>query len=543
MTSRPRFWPGARGAALAGAALLALAGCADMQGIAPAARLTAPDQLGLDASASAAVAQDWWTALGDAQLNRLVTQALTDNPNLRVAAARVAKAGAAETVAAAALLPQANAELDLDRLQFPGNYIYPAPLGGSQYNFGTLQVNGGWELDFFGKNAAAVRSAVGQLRAAEAERDAARVLLAANVVRGYVQWALLNEQRALAERALAQRQEMLKLVQDRVKAGLDTQLEVRQNETVRADSRTQIAVVDQQIDASRNALAALLGLPRLPDGIEAPRLAQFQPLAVPSELHADWLARRADIVAARWRVEAARGDVEVAKAQFYPDINLAGFIGFQSLGFGELLKSDSVQWSVGPAIRLPLFEGGRLRGNLAMSSADVDAAIESYNAAVIDAMREVADQSQAVLATARQQTEQARALQAAEGAYDIARQRYRAGLGNYLSVLTAETAVLAQRRQQADLQAQAIGSQIGVAQAMGGGWTPEQECPPESLTTSQAAPGQSPGSSPATKDPQGSFVRGLSLPPAPAGGGTQTAPDAGSGAAAQTGPAARPSES
>jgi len=320
-----------------------------------------------------------------------------------------------------------------------------------------------------------VRAAVGQLRAAQAEADAARVLLASNVARAYVQWARLNAQRQLAERALAQRQQMVGLVQDRVQAGLDTRLEVRQNETVRADSRTQIAAIDQQIDASRNALAALLGLPRLPADVEPPSLARLKPLAVPAELHADWLARRADIVAARWRVEAARGEVDVARAQFYPNINLAGFVGFQSLGFGNLLKGDSFQWGVGPAIRLPIFEGGRLRANLAGKSADVDAAIESYNATVIDAMREVADQSQAVQATARQQAEQAGALRAAEGAYDIARQRYQAGLGNYLNVLTAETAVLAQRRQQADLAAQAVSSQIGVAQAMGGGWRPAPE--------------------------------------------------------------------
>ena len=228
----------------------------------------------------------------------------------------------------------------------------------------------------------------------------------------------------------------------------------------------------------------MLGLPRPPEGLVAPRLARFQPLAVPSQLHADWLGRRADIVAARWRVEAARGEVDVARAQFYPNINLAGFLGFQSLGFGNLLKGDSFQWSVGPAVRLPIFEGGRLRANLAGRSADVDAAVESYNATVIEAMREVADQAQAVQATARQQREQARALQAAEGAYDIARQRYGAGLGNFLNVLSAETSVLAQRRQHADLLAQALQGQVGVAQAMGGGWRPT----PAAAAVPDAAP-------------------------------------------------------
>ena len=463
-----------RRAALASAlAALGLAGCANMQGIDASAQLRDASSLGLAALAeSLSPAPDWWTALGDPQLNRLVAEALAGNPNLRVAAARVNKARAAQAVAEATYAPQLNGQLDVNRQSFSSNYIYPPPLGGSTQTMGTLQINGGWELDFFGKHEGGLNSAIGQLHAAEAEADAARVLLATNVVRAYVRWALQGDQYAVAERALKQRQEMLRLVQDRVRVGLDSQLEVRQNETGRADSRTQMAALQQQQDAARNALAALLGQPRLPDGIQPPSLAQFKPLATPEQMDANWLARRADVVAARWRVEAARGEVQVAKSQFYPNINLAAFVGFQSLGLGNLLKGDSFQWGVGPAIRLPIFEAGRLRANLGAKTADVDAAIETYNATVIDAMREAADQSQALHAVDRQRHEQAVALRAAEGAYDIAQRRYQGGLGNYLNVLTAETAVLAQRRARVDLEARALDAQVGLAQAMGGGWQP-----------------------------------------------------------------------
>jgi len=185
-------------------------------------------------------------------------------------------------------------------------------------------------------------------------------------------------------------------------------------------------------------------------------------------------------------VEAAKGEVQVARAQFYPNINLAAFLGFQSLGFDNLIKGGSFQWGVGPAVRLPIFEAGKLRANLAAKSADVDAAIESYNAAVIDAMRETADQAQAVQSVARQQQEQAHALSAAEAAWDIAQQRYKAGLGTYLNVLSAETAVLGQRRQQVDLAAQAVSAQIGLTQAMGGGWQPMAE--EAALPAAQAVP-------------------------------------------------------
>ena len=457
-----------------------LAGCADMKGIGPSAKLQEANDLGLPTTASADAqvlgpSIDWWTSFGDPQLDHLVAQALTGNPSLRMAAARVAKAQAGVELARSADWPQVNGQLDLNRQKFSSNHIYPAPLGGSIVNMGNLQVGGSWELDFFGKNSGHLHAALGQARAAEAERDAARVLLASNVVRAYLQWARLLEQRQVAERMLAQRQQMLSLVEQRVKAGLDNLLEVRLNETGRADTRTSIAALNQQIDASRNALAALMGQPRLPEGVAEPKLSRLKPMAIPLELSADWLGRRADIVAARWRVESARGDAQVARAQFFPNINLAGFVGFQSLGFDNMLKSGSMQWGVGPAIRLPIFEGGRLRAQLRSKSADVDAAIESYNATVIDAMREVADQLQAVSAVSMQQREQGAALRAAEGAYDIAQQRYTAELATYLHVLSAETAVLAQRRQQVDLAAKALFAQVGLAQAMGGGWQPSPE--------------------------------------------------------------------
>ncbi|MCL2308760.1 MAG: efflux transporter outer membrane subunit [Proteobacteria bacterium] len=470
------------GVALAAVCAALLTACADMQGITTSARLRDADALGLpttqasDANAQSAPdlfpAADWWKAFGDPQLDRLVEQALSDNPSLHAAAARVIKAQSAVGIVRADDWPQFNGELNAQRMQFQKNYIYPPPYGGSQFNMGTLQLNGGWELDFFGKHSGAIAAAIGQARATEAERDAARVLLAANVVRAYIQWARIEDQRVVAERMLAQRQQILQLVHDRLQAGLDTQMEVRQNEAGRADSRVQMTALAQQADTTRNALAALLGQPRLPDDVVAPHLAGFKTLALPTELSADWLGRRADIVAARWRVEAAEGNVQVAKAQFYPNINLAGVIGLQSLGLSNWLKGGSLEWNVGPAVRLPIFEGGRLRANLRGQTADVDAAIEDYNATVIDAMRDTADQAQAVKSLGEQREQQEQALTAAEGAYAIAQDRYRVGLGAYLNVLFAESTVLAERRQMVDLQAQALMAQASLAQALGGGWRP-----------------------------------------------------------------------
>lgn len=469
-----RFPAGPIAAALAAALLVA---CADTQGIRSEAELRDAASLGLAApdGASLAPAPDWWTALGDPALDALVARALDGNPGLRVAAARVARAQAGVALARAADQPQVAAELAPSRQRFSENYIYPPPLGGSEQTLGSLKLSGNWALDFFGRNAGALQAALGQARAAEAERDAARVLLAANVARTYVEWARLAGQRELAERALAQRRQMLALIAARARAGLDNRIELHLSESNQADARTQVLALAQQVEATRHALAALLGAPSLPAEVAAPSLARLRTLAVPTALDADWLGRRADIAAARWRVEAARGQVQAARAGFYPNINLAGFLGFESLGLGQLLRAGSFGWSVGPALRLPIFEGGRLRANLKGSVADEDAAIESYNGVVIDAMREVADQSLALRAVAGRRAQQAEALAGAERAWSLARQRYRAGIATELQVLAAETAVLAQRRQAVDLAAQGFVAQIGLAQALGGGWRPTPE--------------------------------------------------------------------
>jgi NodT family efflux transporter outer membrane factor (OMF) lipoprotein len=187
-------------------------------------------------------------------------------------------------------------------------------------------------------------------------------------------------------------------------------------------------------------------------------------------LPSDLLGRRADIAAARWRVEAATQDVSSARSQFYPNINLVAFAGFSSIGLDRLWGAGSEQWGFGPALRLPLFDGGRLRANLRGKAADLDAAIESYNAAVIDALRDVADQLASQQALARQQAEQRAAQTFAENAYAIALQRHEAGLVNRLGVLSAQTAVLNQQRQGVDLAARALDNQVALLRALGGGY-------------------------------------------------------------------------
>ena len=482
------------GIAGATALVLALAGCANPAGIAPHATARDAASLGLEATSTAApvaaIAPDWWRAFGDARLDRLVEQTVAGHPSLRTAQARLYRARAVLEVADAALLPQIGLAADLTHQRYTENGAVPAPLAGSIRDNATLQLNGSWELDFFGKNQAALDAALGSVRAAEADVQAARALLASQVVRAYLQLGRLQAQLEVADRTLAQRTHQLRLVRDRVDAGLDTRLEQRQAEGGLPDARQQAEALREQMELTRNAIAALAGQPALAAQIAAPVLTELHPQMLPAVLPADLLGRRADVAAARWRVEAATHDLRSARQQFYPNINLVGFAGLSSIGLGRLMEAGSLQWGIGPALRLPLFDAGRLRANLQVKAADLDGAVESYNGAVLDAVRDVADQLASGRSIVRQQQEQQAAQEAAEGAYAIALQRYQAGLGNYLQVLTAESSVLAQRRQQVDLAARALDTQAQLARALGGGYaeaTTALQTPPEKPPAPQTA--------------------------------------------------------
>lgn len=456
--------------ALAAVALASLAACANFSGIAPAAQMRALPELPAPDTTAAPVDAAWWQGFADPQLNQLVAQALEGSPSLQLAQARLRRAQAQADGAGAATRPSLGADLNATHQKYTANGAVPAPLAGSVRDTGTLQLAASWELDFFGKNRAALDAALGQVKAAQADAQAARVLLVSQVARSYFQLLRLDGQLQLAQRTLAQRSALLQLVHDRVEAGLDTRLELTQSEGSLPEARQQIEVLHEQMALARNALSALVGQPDAGSSLVLPALAAIKTAAPAQAIPADLLGRRADIAAARWRVEAAGADVTSAQAQFYPNVSLTGFAGFSSIGLGNLLQASSQQWGIGPAIHLPIFDAGRLRAGLKTKTADLDAAVESYNAALLDAVRDVADQLASQQSIARQQTQQRAAQAAAETAYAIAVQRYQAGLGNYLQVLSAETAVLAQRRAQVDLAARALDTQVALVRALGGGY-------------------------------------------------------------------------
>ena len=472
--SAPRRSPLAPAAVLA-TVVLCMTACANVSEVALQATLRDATSVGLTAgqTQTSALSGTWWREFGDAQLNQLIQDALASNPSLKVVQARLARAQAVAEVTEAAHGPQIGVGVDATRQLFPANGLYPPPLAGAMYNTGTAQFTGSYEFDFFGKNSAALDAALGQTRAAQADADAARMLLASNVARTYFQWVRLNDQLALAQYQQAQRSQSLRLVQERVNAGLDTQYELRLSEAALPESRLQIEMLKEQQALTQHALDALVSIQNRALTLDRISLEAIKTIATVTLLPSDLLGRRADIAAARWRVEAATQDMGNARAQFYPSVNLVAFAGFSSIGLDRLLDAGSQQWGVGPAVHLPLFDGGRLRANLRGKAADLDGSIESYNATVLDAVRDAADQLASQKSVRQQQSAQRGALALAQNAHDIALQRFNAGLVNYLVVLNAKTAVLNQRRQGTDLAARALDVQVGLMRALGGGYGAE----------------------------------------------------------------------
>jgi NodT family efflux transporter outer membrane factor (OMF) lipoprotein len=456
---------------------LSFAGCANYRGIGSDHLIrnvdTLPAQRSLNATVGEWPATNWWESYRDAQLSALVDEALANSPQLADAAARIAAASAELEDARATQMPRLEAGADATWQRYSENGLYPDPIAGSFKSAGNIGLRGSYELDFWGRNRAAVAASRSRGAAAAAEAASARLLLASSVVKTYLQLAQQQTFREIGEGALSQRERILDLTQQRVDAGLDTRVELRQAEMQVPLTRAGLAWLEENIINTRHALAALIGAG--PDrtldlNARLPSSELVHVARAPADLPVDLLGRRPDIVAARWQVEAALRDTDADKAGFYPNVNLAAFVGYSSIGLDTLVRSNSIGYGGGPAISLPIFDGGRLRAKLKRDYAEYDRAIANYDHTLVHALRDVADQINSYRALQPQIDEQRIALDAAHGALELALQRYRAGLGNYLTVLNAETAVFTQQLYAAQLQTRAQTLRAELARALGGGY-------------------------------------------------------------------------
>ncbi|TDU26905.1 NodT family efflux transporter outer membrane factor (OMF) lipoprotein [Panacagrimonas perspica] len=451
--------------------------------------------LGLGGAPVHPVPDQWWKAYGDPQLDRLVERALDRNPGLAQAMSRLDDANARLGVARAPRLPKVTLDGTELREQLSERDIIPPPYGGQWIWRGEVGLNLSWDLDFWGRQTALIDSADLRSQASRLDIETARLVLAGSLARSYLQLDHAYRLADLAQQAELQRTQLEKLTRRRVEAGLDTQVDLRDAQAAVPLSRIDASDAQASVERAVHALAALTS-----DGADAyagisrPQVALQTQVALPTELPANLLARRPDVIAARLRVEAADAQRLAAKAAFYPDVDLTAFAGFGAIGLDNLLVGDAAQMGFGPRFHLPVFDAKRLKAEYHEANADIDAAIAIYNATVLQAVQQVADRLTDIRAATRELAEQQTSLEHAEAGYGLAEKRYRAGLANRLVVLNAETRVLDARRHRIDLIDAMAQSRVALLLALGGSFDPAATAssssfvPIAAATTAQVTP-------------------------------------------------------
>lgn len=460
--------------------VLAIAGCAQLPELDQLATLKDSPRYAASQSFAAPATRwpddCWWQAYADPQLDALIDEGLRDAPDLAAASARLRRAEAAGQVAGAPLLPQLSANGSATEQRQSDNYLTPksmTPQGWQDYGRATLDLS--WELDFWGKNRAALAAATSETEASRAELAQARLSLAANIATDYMELARLFAAHDTAARSVEVRSQTAKLFAERFANGLETRGSLREADAKRANAEGELLQIDEQIGLQRHRLAALLGAgPDRGLAIARPSVDLSHPTGLPKELAAALLGRRPDVVAARLRTEAQLRRIDQKKAEFYPNINLSAFIGLQSLGLDLLSKGGSTVGSIGPAISLPIFTGGRLRGELRSTAAAYDEAVANYHQTVTQALREVANAGLSQQRLGGRLAKAEEAVAAAAEAHQISRNRYQGGLSTYIEVLSAEDVMLSSLRSLTDLQSRGFALDVALMQALGGGYSEPQ---------------------------------------------------------------------
>jgi NodT family efflux transporter outer membrane factor (OMF) lipoprotein len=471
----PFNWCSTRLCLLAGAAAT-LSACASVPHLGPEPQPTPVTTNAADQTFSAPAAEwptdRWWVAYGDVQLDNLIDEALAGAPGIAKARARLQQAEAFRQTAASTLGPHLAGVTSIGVVKQSYNNGGPKAVVPHGWNdAGLVGLSLDWSLDVFGKNRALLAAATSEAEAARADEAQARLTLSTAVAGAYADLAQLYADRDAAEAARRVRADSEGLISARCAQGLETQAAVERAHAGRAAAEAQLAAVDEAVGLTRNGLAALLG--QGPDrglAIARPGPGSIRAFGLPANLQAELIGRRPDVVAARLTAEAAGKRIKAARAEFYPNVNLTGLIGVQSLGLNMLTKSGSTIGSVGPAITLPIFDSGRLQGNYRGVRARYDEAVAVYDATLTRALQDVADSAVSSRALGARLGKSQEAFAASQAAYELARRRYAAGLGTYLDVLTAEDALISNRRLVADLETRAFTLDVALVRALGGGF-------------------------------------------------------------------------
>ena len=426
----------------------------------------------------------WWEQFGNPELNELIETAIKDNPGLKLASARLRQAEALVKVEGARLLPflEADASLTYERLSQHGVFAALNPeVAGARFMLGIINpLSFRYEFDFWGKNRAMLEAALGHAAAEEAEKAEVRLRLTTGIARAYFRGQALQQQLNVVRALVGIRRDLRKLAETRYRLGLDNDQPVK---IAVADYETAFkrqAGVRDQLDVQRHLLARLAG--KGPD--EAAHLFTKPMAAIPGQIPAPdhlsigLLVHRPDLASALYRAHAASRLIKVAKTQFYPTIDLTGFVGFNALTLTKgadklanfLFSGQSFAYGLAPGLRIPLFEGGRLRGELSAQRAEYDQAVDLYNDTLLDAMREVADSLSAWQTTREMLASHKRLLASLGEDWRLAKVRLVSGLDDDREVLRHRHPVLEQEYALRALESDQLVAAVDLIESLGGGY-------------------------------------------------------------------------
>jgi NodT family efflux transporter outer membrane factor (OMF) lipoprotein len=452
---------------------------------------SAPGQPALSSQpvAEAALSQ-WWRALGDPTLDAIETRAATANLDLRIAALRLAQSRIQRRVSAADRKPRldANASYQRERQSETGVgtrviEVIPVPnkdeiISALSEPFSVFQAgfDASWELDLWGRVKRVIESADASVEmSAEAAHDLQR-LVAAEVARNYVDLRGTQRLLLLARNDETAGVELLELSQQQADAGLVTDFDPKRQTSQLADIRSRIPILEERESVALNRLALLVGEQpgRLSEELRVARDIPLVPARVPIGLPSDVVRRRPDIRQAEAKLHVATAEIGVAIADLYPRITLGGSAGLQSLGAGDLVDWGARTWSLGPILKLPLFDGGRRRATVELRKVQQQEAAIEFQQAVLQAFHEVDDALNGYGAEQRRRDLLTEGVAASQAAYELARTRYEHGLTDLLPALEAQRQLLTTQRALAE-SATALSTRfVALNKALGGGWeTPE----------------------------------------------------------------------
>jgi multidrug efflux system outer membrane protein len=405
----------------------------------------------------------WRDFFVDERLETLIAAALEQNRDLAITVAQIEQARGLYRIQDANRVPSVDADASATVGRSGGEAIerYSIAVGVSSF-----------ELDFWGRVRNLSEAARAEYLATVQGQRAFRLVVIREVASAYLFSLEAAERIELAEATVRSREEGLEIAQVRMESGITSALEYRQAESLLTQAQTELAGLRLAKARNGNALAALIGGPvssALPEAIPLEQQATAPTIAagLPSEL----LAARPDIIAAEERLRASRADIGAARAAFFPSISLTGSFGFASTDLGDLLGSDGLAWNIGPFISLPIFNRGRLEGNLTVARANESIATASYERTIQTAFREVADALAGRKYLAEQVAAQERGTRAQREIAALARTRYLEGVVGYLEVLDAERNLFAAEQALLQLRRAQADNLVSLYIALGGGST------------------------------------------------------------------------